>query len=147
VPESLLGIGEQKYSNAEQQHLMYQNYTINPILEAIAQEFHKKLIASWRPRETIEFKPSPLKYATSKEKAETVSLLRNSSIMTANEAREIYDLILLDGDVANKLKDDLETSSDVNQAVGDSLAEPKNTEETNPTAGEQPITDSQYIKE
>ena len=141
VPPSMLGIGEQKYSDAEQQNLVFQNYTINPILDNIQEEFTFKLIPNWRPKEFIEFKPQPLRMASSKEKAETLSLLRNSSILTPNEARVYYDLPKLTDEVATKLKD---TVSETNN-VGDNVQEPKNTDDTNPDKSE-PVTDAQVAK-
>ncbi len=107
VPPSVLGFGEQKYSNAEESNLSFQNYTISPILRSIELEFQKKLLFD---RDKIQFKPNALKYVSADEKSKALSLLRNTSIITSNEAREFYDLPALDTDVADKLADELESN-------------------------------------
>ena len=125
VPPSILGIGEQKYSNAEQANIAFQNYTIAPILRAIGEELSAKLLPVYS-KDTIEFRPSPLQYASADEKSKALSLLRNTSIITPNEARTFYDLDDIEGDVANKLLDELELDKQAEQAA------PQNTDDTNP---------------
>ena len=132
VPPSLLGIGEQKYSNAEQANISFQNYTISPIMAAISQELTRSLLPTGE--EKIVFRPSPLKYASSKEKSESLSLLRNSSIITTNEARVFYDLPPLDN--GDKLKEevDAQNAQPVTSEIGDEQQAPKDTDfqEQNP---------------
>jgi len=137
VPPSMLEIVESKYSNLEQQHLGFHNYTINPIMTSIEQEFNKKLIPQWRNKEFFNFKVDPLKYSQSKEIAESLSLLRNSSIITTNEAREYYDLKSIDVEAANELKDQIELD---NSSVGDNVAQPKE-DYTPDLNGSKPLTD------
>ncbi len=141
VPASLLGIGEQKYSNAETANIAFQNYTINPILTALSQELTNKIIPSYL-NEKIEFKPTPLKYASSKEKSETLSLLRNSCIITSNEARSFYDLPDIDTEQAKELK-----SEESKTEIGDNLQSPKDTENTNnPNSMEREIQESRSLE-
>ena len=137
VPPSLLGIDDAKYSNYEQQAIQFRNNTIGPILTAIEQSLSKWLIPSYRPKESIEFLPNKLKQSTVKEQAELLSLLRNSSIITSNEARHWFDLPALDNEVATELKDNLDQTSDF---VGDNVAQPKNTNDTSSDTSQDGIT-------
>ena len=75
-----------------------------------------------------------------------LSLLRNSSILTPNEARVYYDLPKLIDDVADNLKESIVSNDQNTNVVGDAVAEPKNTDETNPVKGSVPVTDSQTSK-
>ena len=63
---------------------------------------------------------------TSAERSEAISLLKNTGIMTANEAREEYGL--------KKLKDG-NVLGEPETKVGLEKQAPKNTEDTNPVKG------------
>ena len=123
VPLSMLGSVESTYANAEQLALIYNRFTMNPIFEMIAQEMTLKLIPKYsRSKQKLEFYSDSLKLASSKEKAETVSLLKNTGIITANESREYYGMQkIAGGDVI----------ADESNEVGDEAQAPKNTDETN----------------
>ena len=91
VPLTMLGDTSATYSNAEQLSLIYQQYTINPIYTLIEEEMSLKLIPYHKQsKQRFEFAPDTLKLASNKERAETISLLKNSSIITVNEGREYY---------------------------------------------------------
>jgi len=128
VPLTMLGTADATYQNAEQQALIYTQFTINPILEMIAQEMSMKLIPTWRNSEKLEFRADRFKLTPSKERAETVSLLNNTGIITSNEARELYGYKKLPG--GDKLKTDEPKK----------LEAPKNTDDTNGVAT--PATDA-----
>jgi hypothetical protein len=100
----------------------------------IDQEVTAKLIPKYkRSKEVIKFKNDSLKLASNKERAETLSLLKNSSIITPNEAREFYGLPKLDG--ADELQDNLEIQSN------DQAAPKDPTIDNNPDASD-PKTDA-----
>lgn len=137
VPLSMLGSVESTYTNAEQLALIYNNYTMQPIFEMISQELSLKLIPRYnRTKQRLEFYVDTLKLASSKEKAETVSLLKNTGIVTANESREYYGLQKMDG---GDILGEPETE------VGDEVQAPKNTDETN-VAPATPETTSKDIR-
>jgi len=100
VPLSMLGTSDMSYNNAEQMSLSFQNYTINPILKQIEQELTLKLISS-RSKDKLIFMVDTLSLASSKEKADSLSLLVNTQIFTPNEARQKYGLPPIEG--GNKL--------------------------------------------
>jgi len=123
VPLSMLGSVESTYTNAEQLALIYNRFTMNPIFEMIAQEMTLKLIPKYsRSKQKLEFYPDSLKLASSKEKAETISLLKNTGIITANESRAYYGMQKVTGG------DEIDNGE---TKVGDEVQAPKNTEETN----------------
>ncbi len=133
VPLAMLGTTDSTYSNAEQHALMYQRYTINPMYEMISQELETKLIPRHsKSKQSFAFVPDNLKLASSKEKAETVSLLKNTGIITPNEGREFYGLPKVPG--ADELVNDeaKETNQQAPKTVG---------EDNNAPAGA-PITDA-----
>lgn len=137
VPLSMLGSVESTYTNAEQLALIYNNYTMQPIFEMIAQEMSIKLIPKYnRTKQKLEFYVDSLKLASSKEKAETVSLLTNTGIVTPNESREYYGLSKKDGG------DELMSADN---EVGDEVEAPKNTDDTNVDEGT-PETPSKDIR-
>jgi HK97 family phage portal protein len=135
VPPSILGFSEQKYSNQEQQHISFQNYTVSPILTAIEQELTKKLIPSYRTNERIAFRPETLKYVSADEKSKALSLLKNSGIITPNEARSYYDLPEMDDPDADKLQKENTSTAQTPETIVP--------EDTNTTNNQQlPMTDS-----
>jgi len=98
VPPAILGTSDLSYNNTESLFTGFVRFTITPILENIAQEMSLKLIPSYRKnKETIKYVNDSLKLATNKERAESLSLLVNTGIVTPNEAREHYGLSKLDG--------------------------------------------------
>lgn len=129
VPITMLGDVTATYANAESLALIFQRYTINPLYEMVAQELSTKLIPRHnKSKQKLEFVPETLKLASSKERAETVSLLKNTGIITANESREYYGLPKLKG--ADEL-----TKDEKNVSKGQNQMAPKNTENTNPEPG------------
>ena len=89
----MLGSNSSTYSNAEQDSIKFQRYTLTPIEDMIAQELGLKLINTYNESDTyFEFSPDTIKLASSKEKSETISLLKREGIITPNEAREYYNL-------------------------------------------------------
>ena len=98
VPPSMLGTSDLSYNNTESLAMTFQRFTIQPLLDHIDQELSIKLIPSYkRAKEVIKFVPDTLKLASNKEKAETLSLLTNTGIITPNEAREFYGFKKMDG--------------------------------------------------
>lgn len=100
------------YNNSESQSLIFQNYTINPLLRGIEQEMSIKL------GETLKFQVDSIKQASTKEKSDSLSLLVNTGILTPNESRKHFGLPAIKG-------------GDEIKASEDSKAAPKNTEDTN----------------
>lgn len=125
VPLSMISSTATKYSNAEQQALMYNNYTIQPILINLQEELTLKLL-SIRNTNKYQFKVDTIAMSDSKSKADSISLLTNTGIITPNEARKYYGLPAVAGG------DELQSEKE--NEVGDEQAEPKNTEKTNATA-------------
>ena len=66
-------------------------------------------------------------------------MLRNSSIITSNEARHWFDLPALDDEVATELKDNL-TQTETSNFVGDNVAQPKDTNSYDNSVSEDGIT-------
>ena len=127
VPLGMVTNTESKYSNAEQESLNFQQITLSPYFDMIGQEMSMKLITQYSARNTyIEFTPDRFRLTTSKERSETISLLKNTGIMTANEAREHYGL--------QKLPDGNNLESE-GTLVGKEKAAPKDTKDTNPVKG------------
>ena len=122
VPISILGTSELKYNNSESMALQFQNYSIEPICENIVQELTLKLSDG---QNEFRFAKNSIKHSSSKEKADSVSLLVNTQILTPNEARKLYHLPSIKGG------DELIT---LNNEVGDNVKSPKNTDITNSTA-------------
>ena len=137
VPPSILnGTGS---GDAEQNALWFQQYSVSPLYDLIEQEMSLKLIPVYKQsKQRTQFKPNSIKLSSNKEKADTLSLLKNSSIVTPNEAREFYGYKSLPG--GDKLQDVVNAEqvlagkavsvSTVGQAVGDSINAPKNTDST-----------------
>ena len=123
VPLSMLGTTDLAYTNAEANALMYQNYTINPIMRNIEQELSLKLLTN--TKENIKFLVDSLQLSSTKEKADSLSLLVNTQIFTPNEARKKYGFTSINGGDEFKQKDNL---------VGDAVKAPKNTDITNSLA-------------
>ena len=116
VPKSILGIGEQKYSNAAQERLVFSNYTLNPVMTSIQETLSKRLFCD------ILFKADPLEYSESSEKAQTLSLLVNSMLFTPNEARAHYGLEPIPGGDEMQIK---ETQEDVHYDTNKSKTDQK----------------------
>jgi len=96
VPLSMLGTSDLSYNNAESNALAFQNFTIKPILRNIEQELTLKLTDP-RQEDKIIFLVDTLELASSKEKADSLSLLVNTQIFTPNEARKKYGLTSIKG--------------------------------------------------
>ena len=98
VPPPMLGDISSTYANTEQLALIYQRFTLNPMFEAIQQELSLKLIPERNQgSRKLEFVPNLLKMATSRDKAETLAILKREGIMTPNEVREEYGYTKNDG--------------------------------------------------
>lgn len=121
VPLSMLGTSDLSYNNAESNALMFQNYTLLPILSNIEQEMTLKLVP--KGNSSLKFLVDTLKMTTTKEKSDSLSLLVNTGIFTSNEARRAYGLTSITGG------DEL-----INKTV--EVAEPKNTDKTNTNGGQ-----------
>ena len=122
IPISILGTSELKYSTSENMALQFQNYSIDPIQENIIQELTLKLGSG---DNEFRFAKNSIKHSSSKEKADSVSLLVNTQILTPNEARKLYHLPAIEGG------DELQKKEN---EVGDNINAPKDTKDTNPTA-------------
>jgi len=118
VPLSFLG-SEMTYNNSEVEALRFINYTLAPIYKTIEQEMTLKLISD---NTRLNFIVDSIKSASTKEKAESLSLLVNTGIITPNESRKHYGLTSLQG--GDELK------SEANK-IGEAVQAPKNTEDTN----------------
>jgi len=119
VPLSMLGTADLSYNNAESNGLMFSNYTIQPLLSMIEQELTDKLSKN---NHKFEFRTNSIRLSSSQEKGQTLSLLNNTGIITANEARSFYNLPSIQG--GDELK------SEANK-IGEAVQAPKNTEDTN----------------
>ena len=122
VPLSFLGT-EMTYNNAEVESLRFNNYTLQPLFKSIEQEMSLKLLDTQDSK--LEFIVDSIKMASTKEKSDSLSLLKNTGIITPNEARKHF------GYPAIKGGDELTKEENLK---GEALAQPKNTDDTNPTA-------------
>lgn len=93
VPMSMLGgTSTTTYSNAEQDSIKFQRYTLAPIEEMFAQELGLKLINFYNESDTFfEFVTDNVKSVSFADKANVISQLKREGIITPNEAREYYD--------------------------------------------------------
>lgn len=141
VPLSMLGSANSTYSNAEQDSIKFQRYTMQPIQDMLAQELSLKLINPFNQNDTFfEFSPDLIKLTSSKERAETISLLKRDGIITPNEAREYYNktakengdelVIQINTAPQNLVEEKMELE---NEAVTKSNNEPSVTESNNVT--------------
>lgn len=120
VPLTMLGTSDSTYSNSETHALMFQNYTLTPIMSNIEQELKLKLKVSFR------YTVNSIKLSSAKDKSDSLSLLVNTGIITANEARKFYNLPSMTGGDELKKEENL---------VGNALSAPKDTVDTNKDAG------------
>jgi len=98
VPMALLGSQEQSYNNLTVLSLGFFNFTIKPILDMMCDELSSKLVPYYaKAKEVIYYETDTIRMSAPKEKAETVSLLVNTGIITPNEAREYYSKTKMDG--------------------------------------------------
>jgi len=97
VPNSLLG-AEVKFSGGQNDLKTFETLTLSPLMNAISQEFTKKLIPLYaQAKRSFSFHKDQFRYSSSDEVAQSVSLLVNSSIFTINEARAKYNLPTIAG--------------------------------------------------
>jgi len=92
VPTGMVQVGEQKYSNVEQQDLFFAKHTIHPWVVNIEQELRKKLLLP-AERENYMFRYSmiSLMRGDMASRAQYYHTLLGDGCLTVNEVRELED--------------------------------------------------------
>lgn len=145
VPTSLVQVGDQKYSNVEQQDLFFAKHTIHPWVCMIEQELRKKLLLP-QEREVHEFRYSmiSLMRGDMAARASYYQTLIYSGVLSVNEVRELEDRnAVKDGDLnlvqVNQLPlskmsdyaDMLVSKQDTNEQAPNPVEQEPETEEPN----------------
>jgi len=98
VPTSMVQVGDQKYSNVEQQDLFFAKHTINPWVCNIEQELRKKLLLPME-QESYMFKFSmiSLMRGDMAARASYYHTLLTDGVLSVNEVRELEDRNAVEG--------------------------------------------------
>ena len=92
VPSSMVQVGDQKYSNVEQQDLFFAKHTIHPWVCMIEQEMRKKLLLPVeRKSHTFKFSMISLMRGDMEARANYYATMLGRGCLTINEVRELED--------------------------------------------------------
>lgn len=125
VPASIVGLESNlNYNSVEQQAVFFGTFTLAPIVKKIENELNTKLLAeSDAGRYFIDFDMSSLLRGDSKSRADYMSTLLSTGVMTVNEARAIEGLNPVEGGDLNMIQSNLLPLSKAEE-FGEKLVEP-----------------------
>lgn len=94
IPETMINSNAGKYGSGEHNSIVFLQYCINPIVEALEGALNLSLLLEKEKEEGYEFKidPSKLLQMTRKERAEAISAEFNAGLISFWEARQEIDM-------------------------------------------------------
>lgn len=98
VPTGMVQVGEQKYSNVEQQDLFFAKHTIHPWLVSIEQEMNRKLLLpAERKEHKFKFDMLSLMRGDMAARSQYYHTLLSDGVLTINEVRGLENRNAIEG--------------------------------------------------
>ena len=98
VPTGMVQVGEQKYSNVEQQDLFFAKHTIHPWLVSIEQEMNRKLLLPEERKEhKFKFDMLSLMRGDMAARSQYYHTLLSDGVLTINEVRGLENRNAIEG--------------------------------------------------